>query len=453
MNGDSSMNVDDLGQADAKTLTQLGNVLRRQGDLPAAVAAYHQALIAQPSYGTAHAELGFVLLQQQQYPQAILHFVEALAWQPENARLHIGYGNALCGIAQYEQAIEHYQRALLLKPDAPVALYQLAQALRRLNRVEESLPYYQRALEQRPEDKAIRYGYGVALLALGHLSEGFVEYEGRWRRMHPDVAARPWRGEDLSGRTILLYREQGLGDTIQFARYVPKVAEGGGRVILLCQPPLVRLLQTLEGVHQVVDKAEAMPPINYHCSVMSLPYVVQSTWATLPTHVPYLKVPEDACKRLPQAHMGDTLKVGVAWAGHHGTTHDRERSIAFHQFAVLFDSPGVTFYSLQKGEHAEALKQLPDPAAVIDLAPQLADFADTAAYIVQLDLVITVDTSVAHLTGALGKEVWILLPYAADWRWMLEREDSPWYPTARLFRQSRSGDWDSVIARVKQRLS
>ncbi len=279
---------DDPGQPDAKILTQQGHVLRQQGDLSAAADTYFRALAAQPTYGLAHQALGFVLLRLQQYPQAALHFAKALALQPETARLHIGYGHALCGLDEYEPALEHYRRALLLKPDSPVAAFRLAHALRRLNRLEESLPYYQRAVQHHPAKPVIHYGYAAALIALGRIPEGFRQYEGRWRRVQPDVAAPVWQGEDLTGQSILLYREQGLGDTIQFVRYVPEVARRGGRVILQCQPPLARLLRTLDGVDQIVAKTAAAPPVTYHCSVMSLAYMTQSTLATLSAPVPYL---------------------------------------------------------------------------------------------------------------------------------------------------------------------
>ncbi|WP_089941545.1 tetratricopeptide repeat protein [Candidatus Entotheonella palauensis] len=448
-----SFRLDDTGQPNAKTFTQQGHRLYRRGDPSSAIAAYHRALAAQPTYGPAHQALGFVWLQKQHYAQAVLHFVKALALQPESARLHVGYGMALCGIDQYEQAIEHYRHALYLKPDAPGATYQLAQALRRLNRVEESLPYYEQALRQRPEHMAIRYNYAAALLTLGRFQEGFRQYERRWRRVQPHGAAPQWQGEDLTGKSILLYREQGYGDTIQFARHVPEVTRRGGQVILQCQQPLVRLLRTLEGVTQVEAKAEAIAPIDYQVSVMSLAYATQSTLATVPAQVPYLKVPKNAFKPLPAARTKRPFKVGVVWAAGQVTTNGGERSMALRLFAVLFDCPGVTFYSLQKGEQAAEFQPCSDLAGVIDLAPQLEDFADAAAYIAQLDLVISVDTAVAHLTGALDKEVWILLPYAADWRWMLQREDSPWYPTARLFRQRHRGDWKGVIDRVKQQLA
>lgn len=446
------VSLDDTGLPDAKTSIRQGHRLRQQGDWLAAFAAYQRALAVQPACGLAHQALGFTLLQQQLYPEAVLHLAKALRLQPESARLHVGYGNALCGLDQYEQALGHYRRALALRPNVPAITFRLAHALRRLNRLEESLGYYQQALQQCPENPSMHYDYAAALIALGRLREGFRQYEGRRRRIQPDVAPT-WRGENLKGRTILLYREQGLGDTIQFVRFVPEVARRGAKVILQCQSPLVRLCRTLAGVHQVVVNFEDLPPLDYQCSVMSLVDATQATWATLSAEVPYLRVPQEVHHPLPQAHPGRPLKVGVSWAGATETDYDRERSIALHQLTVLVDCPGVTFYSLQKGERAADLKHVSGASAVLDLAPHLGDFADTAAFLTQLDVVISVDTSVAHLAGALGKTVWLLLPYAPDWRWMLQREDSPWYPTARLFRQRQRGDWDDVIARLKAHLA
>jgi hypothetical protein len=312
------------------------------------------------------------------------------------------------------------------------------------------------------------------LLQTGELATGFAEYEWRWRRKRiapsrRDFDAPLWLGDTpLDGKTILLHAEQGLGDTLQFCRYARLVAAQGARVVLEVQPELTRLLAGLDGVSELVTAGEALPPFDCHSPLLSLPLALHTTIATIPARTPYLLADRAASARfrtrIEEVAGAPSLKVGLVWAGGHRPhvpelrKNDARRSLAYDRFAPIVEVPGVQFFSLQKGENAahqlSAMRERHEPSQrVIDWTSELTDFADTAALVDNLDLVISVDTSTAHLAGALNKPVWILNRLDTCWRWMLEREDSPWYPSARLFRQPALGDWDSVIESIASALT
>ncbi len=269
-----------------------------------------------------------------------------------------------------------------------------------------------------------------------------------------DSAQRQWDGSSLEGRSLLLHAEQGFGDALQFIRYLPRVAQRGGRIILGCQPELQRLFQTIADGCQIVVRGQALPAFDLYCPLLSLPRVFGTTLASIPNLIPYLRADAGEAGKWQQrlAEHCSMVKVGLAWAGSPAHKNDRNRSMKLARLAPLGRTPGVRFFSLQKGE-AAAESKTPPGLELVDWTQELKDFADTAGLIENLDLVIAVDTAVAHLAGAMGKPVWTLLPSNSDWRWMLEREDSPWYPTMRLFRQTSWGDWDSVVARVAEALS
>jgi hypothetical protein len=292
-------------------------------------------------------------------------------------------------------------------------------------------------------------------LLIGDFRRGWPEYE--WRLKTNSMAEPPsgkprWNGEPLKNKTILVEAEQGHGDTIQFVRYLPRVKALGATVILGCQPTLRNLLTEAVGADRVLSQGDLAPPFDTETTLLSLPGIFQTLPKTIPTEVPYLRVPQGSGAQAKTAiaqHAG-TFRVGLVWAG--GIyTKNPHRSVRMEQFSALFDIEGAKFFSLQKGKASAELKTFPQ-VAIADLDRYLGDFSDTAAAIQEFDLVISVDTAVAHLAGALGKPVWTLLPFVPDWRWMLEREDSPWYPTMRLFRQPRPGDWASVIKRVSEEL-
>ncbi|WP_190274165.1 tetratricopeptide repeat protein [Geitlerinema sp. PCC 7407] len=463
-----------------------GNVLRELGQMPAAVQHYQRAIALDPRYGEAYCNLGSVLHAQEQFAAAVTQYRQALQHKPSLLEAHYNLGAALQKLNQFDAALECYQRAIALQPDAPQPYQNLGTALQELGRYEEAIAAYQqaialdpaladafynlgngqmeqgklqeaiaafdRALILRPDYADAHFGKALALFLGGDLAAGFAEYEWRWQRwveegQPPTAFAQPrWDGQDLQGKTILLHSEQGFGDAIQFIRYAPLVKALGGRVIAGCKPPLRRLFATVPGVDQVLTEGDRVPSFDLYCPLLSLPRVLGTTLATIPAQVPYVAAPPPPVE-LP---ISGAYRVGIVWAGSPTHRKDRSRSCPLEEFLPLFELPGTEWYSLQKGDRAADLAGFRHQ--VTDLGQYCQDFADTAALIAQLDLVISVDTSVAHLAGALGKPVWVLLATNPDWRWLLERADSPWYPTARLFRQRRWGAWRPVFAQVAQAL-
>ena len=305
----------------------------------------------------------------------------------------------------------------------------------------------------------VQHNEGLSLLTLGDYRRGFQKYEARWQRTgmprRKSLGKPLWLGEyPLARKTILVHAEQGLGDTIQFARYAPQLARGGAKVVLEVQPELVALLSRVEGVASVVGRGDALPAYDVHCAAGSLPLALHTELSTIPANVPYLAASDQRVARWRERIASQpSPRIAVAWSGRADHANDRNRSITLERFAPLLAAGQGSFVSIQRelrDGDADTLARLP---CVTHVGDALADFDDTAAVMALADLVIAVDTSVVHLAGAMGRPVWVLLPFQPDWRWLLDREDSPWYPTARLFRQSRTGDWDGVIAQVKEELS
>jgi tetratricopeptide (TPR) repeat protein len=344
---------------------------------------------------------------------------------------------------------------LELKPGYAEAYVNLGNNERSQGRLEQAIQRYDQALRLNPDYVEAQWSRSLVELLVGDFDRGWRDYESRHRRKKnaPRDFPQPiWRGEPLNGERILLHSEQGFGDSIQLLRYVPLVQAVGGRVILDVPSSLLRLAAGIPGCESVVATEEQPPPFDWHCPLMSLPLAFKTSIATIPSHVPYLKAPEQAKRDADKIKWVDhDLRVGLVWSGNPKYAEDRNRSISLSQFSSLIHLEGVQFYSLQMGPAASQLGHVGIP--VVDLQSAIQDMADTAAMIAQLDLVITVDTSVAHLAGSLAKPTWVLLPYAPDWRWLMDRQDSPWYPTVRLFRQPKFGDWQSVMERVGSELS
>ncbi len=341
-----------------------------------------------------------------------------------------------------------------LEPKSAEAVYNLGLVLKDLGQFDTALACFERTLSINPEHVDCHWDQALTFLTMGDLVRGFTEYEWRWRRADspPRNFTQPlWDGAPLDGRTILLHQEQGFGDMIKFVRYAPMVKELGGIVLVECQPELARLFTGAPGVDRVVLKGAPLPPFDVYAPMLSLPRILGTTLDTIPAPCPYLARPERHNIFLPNMSLGD-LKIGVSWAGKPTHRNDRNRSCPFSHFLELAGVPNTTMFSLQKGKPAAEIGQCACTALVTDLAPALQDFADTAAVISQLDLIITVDTAPAHLAGAMGREVWVLVPYVPDWRWLTRREDTPWYPTMRLFRQSRPGAWEELFDRVRKAL-
>ena len=461
-------------------MLQLASLTHALDRIPETIALYQQYLAIVPDNANAHNNLAVAFLAQDNPDRAIYHYQQAIAINPECPEAYYNLGVVWQQQRQFAEAQQQYERAIALKPDYLDAYNNLAGVLIEQEKVQEAIGQYQKIIALQPNHISAHRNLGIALLQIGDFKNGFAEYEWRWQS--PDFAknrslhnfAQPrWNGEDLQGRTILIYTEQGFGDAIQFIRYIPLVKSRGGRVIFECEPALMRLFTTVEGIDKLVEWGTQLPAFHVHTSLMSLPHLLgagetPASTETIPAQVPYLKTVtgEMAGAGETPALRGDLpIKVGIVWGCKptHGTAH--KRSCSLGEFLPLLELPGVAFYSLQKGPQVRELDQFQD--RIISLDPLLHDFADTARAIAQLDLVISIDTAVAHLAGAMGKPVWILLPFAPDWRWMLKRTDSPWYPTMRLFRQqtpfdaSRErpkhyprgiGDWSGVFAAVKDAL-
>ena len=398
--------------------------------------------------------LSVIAAQRGQHARSEEMATRALALDPRNVEVLSNRGAALRSLDRPLDALADYDRAIALAPGHAPAHTNRGVALAALNRFAEAREAYDRALALAPGDARARYNRGLARLVQGDLAGGFRDHEARWtgsdtQRGPRELGAPQWNGEDISGRTILLHAEQGLGDAIQFARYVPMVATLGANVVLEVHAPLVPLLAQLEGAARAIELGSPLPRFDVHCPLMSLPLAFGTTLDSIPSAVPYLRAPPGHLERW-RARLGPATRprVGLAWSGSLTLKNDRNRSIALERFARL-RALHLDFVALQKDLRDVDRPALAAGPALAQFPAELADFRDTAALVDLMDIVVTVDTSIAHLAGALAKPVWLLLPFSPDWRWLLERADSPWYPTMRLWRQPRPGDWDAVLGEVE----
>lgn len=471
-------------------LNNMGNALRTAGDGEAAIGAYRKALALDKGFVEAHTNLAELLREKGLLDEALAHCRAALALRPNSLEAYNHMGNALRDKGQFDEAMSSYRQALLIRQDAPevhnnvgtvrraqgnleqaILAYQhalelrpdfasaqnnLAVALRDQGKLTESLTAQQRALDMQPNWPLAIYNQGLTHLLLGDFENGWAGYEHRTRV--PELAASvrrvdgsAWEGQEVAGKRVYVHAEQGLGDLIQFVRYVPMLAERGAKIALQCPVPLLRLFQCVGGVEALVSSG--LPPNGFdlQCSLLSLPRLFQTRLDNIPSDVPYLLADSDLSDRWRHRISGGKLKVGLVWAGRPQHPNDRNRSMGLSMLEPLAQVPEATFFSLQKGPAASQAGEQKS-LRLVELTNELTDMADTAAAVSNLDLVLTVDTAVAHLAGAMGRPVWVLLPFVPDWRWMMERTDSPWYPTMRLFRQPALGDWQSVIQNVASEL-
>ncbi len=437
----------------------LGTILQKQGRLDEAMAQYQRAIALKPDYANAYDNLGTIYQERKNLEEAIAHYRQAIALDPRSANAYNNLGSALKAQGRLEEAIACCREAIRLQPDHADAHNNVGSSLVEQARFEEAIAHYEQALRCKPDHVNAHLNLGIVLLMLGDFRRGFAEYHWRWHSNQCPPLRYPralWDGSDLNGKIILLTAEQGFGDTIQFARYAPLVAQRGGCVVVACQKPLVRLLETLPGINKCVDRDRVNVETHFHAPLLDLPFILETTLETIPANVPYLTPPPSPVQLPPPEQVEGTvptpLKIGIVWASNPDNSTSPKRTCPLAHFLSLAQIPGIALYSLQKDLPESDAALLAANPTLQDLRHQLSDFGDTAAAIAQLDLVISVDTAVAHLAGALGKPVWTLLPYVADWRWLLQREDSPWYPTMRLFRQERESDWEGVFRRVREAL-
>ena len=492
------------GHASSSLWNRLGVVRGLAGKSEAAVQCFREQIRLDPQSGGAYANLAAGLGRTQKWAEAVEAGREAVRLDPQNAGGWANLGNAYRDLGRLDEARHALQEAIRLDPTShePYGNYALSLAMN--GNVSEALTWYERAIRLKPDVAEVRFNRALALLTLGDYTNGWAEYEWRWRteQMKGQLATRQftapvWRGEPLAGKTILIHTEQGHGDTIQFAKLLAQLADRGeglapspsagragvgwevrpplippqaggdqkemqvggeknlplSKVIVVTAPPLVTLLQSCRGITQAIPPSDPLPVHDYHCPLMSLPLLLQLRVETIPSHAPYLTPsPEAVAKWHERLNKTPGFKVGIAWQGNPQHIGDRWRSVKLSRFAELATIPNVTLISLQKGQGSEQIAENPT-LPILDLGSELAaDFGDTAGLLMNLDLVITIDSALAHLSGALARPVWVALPLNADWRWMQKRPDTPWYSTARLFRQQTLGDWDTVFKQMVREL-
>lgn len=466
-----------LASADRALALQSGfpDALNNRGNAQAglnlpleALNSFDRALASAPDFAPAWNNRACVLRDLGRAADALASCDHALALQPGYPDAWSNRGNALSDLNRPHEARESYQRALELAPAFADAWNNLGLTQVDLNEHAQALHSYERALAVNPAAAETHWNRSLCLLQLGQLEAGWAEYEWRWERSRIKASRRTfaqplWLGNfSIDGKTILLHAEQGLGDTLQFCRYAETVSKLGAKVVLEVPRELMRLMSTLDGVNQLIEAGHALPPFDCHCPLLSLPLACKTDLASIPSKTPYLFADPQASREWHEriaAPAQKCLKVGLVWAGGNRPhvaelrKNDARRSITFERLAPILDVPNVRFFSLQKGPAARQLQHDDSHLDVIDYTEELDDFADTAALVANLDLVISVDTSTAHLAGALDKPVWILNRFDTCWRWMLERTDTPWYAQAKLFRQPALGDWDSVIRNVRDALA
>jgi tetratricopeptide (TPR) repeat protein len=437
-----------------------GSALHALKRFEEALASYDQALALRPDYAEARYNRGNVLHALKRFEEALADYEHALALRPDYVEALANRGVTLNDLKRFEEALASHDRALAVRPDYADAFVNRGITLYELKRFEAALASYERALALRPDYAQAHFNEAVCRMLIGDFDRGWQKLEWGWETEDLKNAKRTfsqplWLGSDeVAGKTILLHGVHGFGDTIQFCRYVPHVIERGARVILEVQKPLRALMGTLPGAAQVVSRGEPLPDFDLHCPLLSQPLALGTRLATIPAQTPYLWAS-------PQAVMDWNVRlgprrrprIGLAWSGRPDHDNDRNRSMRLNTLLSPLAAFDATYVSLQREVRADDAPVLQSRGDILHFGEELNSYADTAALIANLDLVISVDTSVAHLAGALAKPVWILLPFIPDWRWLLDREDSPWYPTARLFRQDETRSWDSVMARVHASLA
>jgi tetratricopeptide (TPR) repeat protein len=435
----------------------LGLVHQTCGRLQEAADCYARALAAEPNHTLALNNLAIASIACGRPNDAVALSRRATELMPEFADAHNTLGTALRAAGKLDEALTCYRRAVKLRPDYAEAHQNLGVVNRELGRFDDAAACFRRAFELQPDLIDAHWNQSHLWLLQGDFDRGWPGYEWRWKakEVPPRDFSQPrWNGEALEGKTIFLHAEQGFGDTLQFLRYAALVKERGGKVVVECQKPLLKLLSKVPGIDRLLAHGDELPPFDVHAPLLSLPGIVRTTLETIPANVPYLFAEKELVDQWRQRLGGsEGFRIGVNWMGRTAPGPHKQRDIRLQQFAALAAIPGARLISLQKDGGKEVAEA---GFPIVDLGPDLdtthGPFMDTAAIIMNLDLVITSDTSIPHLAGALGVPVWLALPFVPDWRWLLDRSDSPWYPTMRLFRQKTRGDWAGVFREIDEAL-
>ena len=433
---------------------RLAAAAHRAGRLDEAISSYLRLLAVKPYNAELHNNLGVALRLIGKLDAAVAHHRQSLELDPDNPSLHSNLGNALRMANRTREAVRHHLQAVALKPDYAEGFFNLGLCLRDLGRADEALACLSKALALGPQNKRARVEIAITRLTQGDLARGFAEYE--WRKQLDDVPApefrQPvWTGDDIKGKRILLYPEQGLADVLLFVRYARELKRRGASVLVLCQALLKELLVRLDYLDGVIAEGEQLPEFDLHASLLSLPHLCGVDVPAAMSGESYLLPPERGrikLGRLPRAK----LRIGIYWAAMPGQALDRQRSVPFPHFMGLAGDPEILFFSLQGGTHQKDIQTHGASGLVHDVGRGIFDFAEAASALEQLDLLITIDAPIAHLAAGMGMPTWLLLPTVPDWRWQQGREDSPWYPRLRIFRQATPGDWAPVFDRVAAEL-
>jgi tetratricopeptide (TPR) repeat protein len=439
----------------AEAINNCGNVLLDLERPGAALASFDRAIALKPDHADLHGNIAIALLALNRPGEALASCDRAIALEPASTDAYINRGNALRDLTRPQEALESYDSAIRLKPDYAKAHSNRGNALLDLKRLAEALASYDRAIQLKPDYAEPHWNQSQANLLMGAFEKGFRQYEWRKKRDKP-IALRSypqpvWLGEeDITGKTLFLYWEQGLGDTIQFCRYAKLARARGIKVILSVQEPLAGLLKQLDEAIEIIGPTETPAHFAYHCPLLSLPLAFGTTLETIPSGAPYIAA-DKVWSGKERLGKNGKPNIGLTWSGAALHKNDRNRSIALEKFLPLL-VPEANWISLQMDVRDSDKTALNSAGIIKHFGSELGDFRQTAALLDEMDLVITVDTAVAHLAGAMGKPAWILLPFSPDWRWLLDRQDSPWYPSVKLFRQPKIGDWEDVVERVRKEL-
>ncbi|NVJ90383.1 MAG: glycosyltransferase family protein [Methylocystaceae bacterium] len=445
-------NFNDLSpQEKGELLFLKATQLHKENKFEDALKFYGNAVAYWPEQPDAYNNMAVALRKLGKFEAALVCYNRSLGFRPDHGGTYSNMGNVLNDLDRIQDAIKAHDKAIELEPDNLLYLYNKALVLRDAGKCKQALTLFDKILKIDPNYKDCRWDRALTYLVNGDFKNGFAEYDARWSlaKSPPRTFKQPrWEGDALSQRRLFIHREQGFGDAIQFVRLIPSIKKRyGGHIILECQPELMRLFSNVDGIDQLIPFGSSLPEFDTWIPMMSLGHVLKVDENNIPGEVPYLAPPPNNRFHVRPAPE-DGLNIAFAWAGSKTHQNDRRRSVEIERFLPLLNHKNVTLFSLQKGDRQNDILTSGAKSIVVDASADIKDFADSAGLLSQMDLVITIDTSLAHLAGALGKPVWLMLPYTPDWRWMLKRDDSPWYPSMHIFRQSKPGDWDGAFKKL-----